>query len=191
MEEKREDCDDDDIDEDDDVEAQAPPALPEVRAFAETSKSYSVVADVTEVIPLDVVEEQHPAAAAAGYCTTTNHYQYHNNHKSMYGGDGDIQIEATPLSSSSLSTKPYCSSVELWTNPTTRTTATTSSTTSTTTSVYITMIVTSPFLNSPNRNFTFLHHLGKFNFDLAPPNPIPPFYFSDSLSHASADSFLF
>jgi hypothetical protein len=56
---------------------------------------------------------------------------------------------------------------------------------------YITMIVTSPFLNSPNRNFTFLHHLGKFNYDLAPPNPISPFYFSDSLSHASADSFLF
>jgi hypothetical protein len=142
LEEKMEefDCDDDDID---DVEAPAPRALPEVRAFAETSKSYSVVADATEVIPLDVVEEQYPAAAAAGYYTTTNHYQYHNN---MYndddgGGDGDMQIEAIPLSSSSLSTKPYCSSVQLWTKPTT---ATTSATTSTTTTASSTTTTTTP-----------------------------------------------
>jgi hypothetical protein len=35
--------------------------------------------------------------------------------------------------------------------------------------MYNTMIVTSAVLNNPNRNFTFLHHLGIFNFDLAPP----------------------
>ena len=59
------------------------------------------------------------------------------------------------------------------------------------TSLYNTMIMTSAVLNNPNRNFTFLHHLGIFNFDLAPPNPTSPFYFSDSLLHASASSVLF
>ena len=53
------------------------------------------------------------------------------------------------------------------------------------------MIVTSAILNNPNRNFTFLHHLGIFNFHLAPPNRTSPFYFSDSLSPASASSVLF